>query len=189
MVDNKIKYDFNLKTYYKNKIRFLFLQKYNLDLISKKQINLQNGLTKIEIFIDCVTLSDEDIVLINSLLLLENITGQKAIGKGKYRYIGSSKKFFYTAKISIRKNIMFNFLNYFIICCLPIYYKRNGIIKDVIKKNEYFININDSNIFPNFKSVIINNAIKIKFLGDKLNISYIINDLFSILKLKDNIKN
>jgi hypothetical protein len=183
MLNDIVKYDFHLKNYYKKKIRYLFLQKYNLELNLKDQFNFENNLIKIEIFIDCVTLSDEDIVLVNSLILLENITGQKGIGVGKYRYVGNSKKFFYTAKIFIRNNIMFNFLNYFILCCLPVYYKRNGIIKDKLKKNEYFINIIDLNIFPNFKLITVNNNIKIKFIGN--GIVYILDDLFSILKIKE----
>jgi len=185
MLNNVIKYDFNLKNYYKKKIRYLFIQKYNLELNLIKKLNLLKCLNKIEIFIDCVTISDEDILLTNSLLLLENITGQKSIGIGKYRYVGNSKKFFYTAKILLRNNTMFNFLNYFIMCCLPIYYKRNGIITNKIKKNEYFINIIDSNIFLNYKTIVINNNIKIKFIGNELIVSYILNDLFSLLKIKE----
>ena len=76
-------------------------------------------------------------------------------------------------------------LNYFVLCCLPLYYKRNGIIKDKIKKDEYFINIVDLNIFPNFKMIVINNNIKIKFIGNKLGIDYILEDLFSIIKIKE----
>jgi hypothetical protein len=185
MENNIIKYDFNLRTYYKKKLRYLLIQKYNLEIFSKRNISLINKLIKIELYIDCITMSDEDVILANSLILLENITGQKGIGVGKYRYVGNSKKFFYTAKLLIRNSIMFNFLNYFVLCCLPLYYKRNGIIKDKIKKDEYFINIVDLNIFPNFKMIVINNNIKIKFIGNKLGIDYILEDLFSIIKIKE----
>lgn len=185
MENNIIKYDFHLRTYYKKKLRYLLIQKYNLEIFSKRNISLINKLIKIELYIDCITMSDEDVILANSLILLENITGQKGIGVGKYRYVGNSKKFFYTAKLLIRNSIMFNFLNYFVLCCLPLYYKRNGIIKDKIKKDEYFINIVDLNIFPNFKMIVINNNIKIKFIGNKLGIDYILEDLFSIIKIKE----
>lgn len=182
MLNDTIKYDFYLKNYYKKKIRYLFLQKYNLELNSKKEFNFENDLVKIEINIDCVTISDEDMLLINSLIILERITGQKSIGIGKYKYVGNSKKFFYKAKLFIRKNIMFNFLNYFVLCCLPVYYKRNGILKNKLKKNQYFINIFDFNIFPNFKLMILNNNMKIKFIGNGF--SYILEDLFCIMKIK-----
>lgn len=183
MLNDSVKYDYYLKDYYKKKIRYLLLQKYNLEFNYKEEFIFENNLIKIELKIDCITISDEDIVLVNSLILLEKITGQKGIGTGKYKYIGNSKKFFYTAKILIRNNIMFNFLNYFVLCCLPVYYKRNGIIKNKLKKNEYYINIFDLNIFSNFKLIVLNNNIKIKFIGN--GISYILEDLFSIIKIKE----
>lgn len=184
MVNRLIKYEMHLKNYYKKKIKYLLLQKYSLEFLSKKDTNVLEGITKIEIFFNCITISDEDLVLVNSLFFLENITGQKGFGIGKYKYIGNTKKFFFVGSITLRKNIMYNFLNYFVMCCLPIYIKRNGIIKEKIKYNQYYIRLIDLNIFPNYKIITFNNDLKIKFIGNTYIFNKIMNDILSIIKVK-----
>jgi len=87
--------------WYLKKINFFLTQKYEL-IFKNKDILFFN---KIHISIRLIFLSDEDILLKNILLILEIITGQKAVAMGLFRYLGSTKKFFFNAKIYVRKKI------------------------------------------------------------------------------------
>jgi len=85
--------------WYLKKINFLLIQKYELFLFKNNFLYCE----EIQIGIKTIVVSDEDILLKNILLILEIITGKKAIGFGIFKYIGSTKKIFFNAQVCLRK--------------------------------------------------------------------------------------
>jgi hypothetical protein len=168
------------KKWYLKKINFFLIQKYQL-LVKKKDFLFFDT---ININLKAILLSDEDILVKNILLFLEIITGQKALPIGIFKYIGSTKKFFFNAIISLRKNKLLQFIIFFSTCCLGLYYKRNGVNSYLKKINIYNLIINDYNIFPNYNfiNIIVNLLINFKFLSDKRNIKF--EDYLQLLKIK-----
>jgi len=77
------------KGYYVKKINKLVVQKYLV--VSKKKTGIFH---EIIVNLRCMVLADEDPVLVNNLVFLERIGGQKAIGYGEFKYIGALKNFF-----------------------------------------------------------------------------------------------
>lgn len=164
--------------YYLKNIKYILLQKYALEKVQLSYID------RVTLTIKGNTLFEEDIAIKESIVLLESITGQKSSINGVYKYIGPTKKFFYTINVTIRKEALFNLLQYLATCCLPIYLKRNGKEHISLKINTYSVQITDSTIFYNFNNINFKNTCHFACFGSYSNIS-ILNDILKILKIKN----
>lgn len=73
--------------------------------------------------------SDEDYFLILAQKFLESIAPQKAfVSKKEYVYIGTRKVFKAGVSTTLRKRIMYNFMDYFFFVILPAYTRRYGLL-------------------------------------------------------------
>ena len=138
---NKVLFEDRYSLYFRENIRYVLLHKYCLQNFEMLSIE------KVDVVYKGSVLNDDNVLIMQSLSLLETITGKKSIIKGSYKYIGPVKKFFFTSKVSLRKENFLLFFNYLSTCCLPIYVKRNGI---EIEKKDLNIKIKDKH----FKQVI-----------------------------------
>lgn len=171
----------NLKqSYFYKKINKLMIQKYDF---LEKTYN-ETLIETTEIIFKYVVMVEEDVLIKNSLVLLEIITGQKATGSGTYKYVGANKKFFFEGKVLLRKIKLFSFLEFLVNCCLAKYFKRNGIYFNNIVANMYLLLLIDFNIFPNSNiSGLMGNLI-ILMKGAHNNLEEKLGDCLKILKIK-----
>ena len=167
------------KNYYLKKINKFLLQKY--DLINNNKVSI---FELIVVDLKCRSSIDEDIIFKNNLIFLERITGQKALGFGEFKFIGSLKLFFFSGKVTLRKKILINFLLFLFVCCLSIYYKRNGRFVENAKGKRYTLSIVDFNIFPNFNFMNVIGTMLIKFIGNQENIDLKLDEALKLIKIK-----
>ena len=105
----------------------------------------------IEIFIilDDINL-EEDFLLLNSFFILEFLSLQKPFIKKFLLGSKNSKQkgFFFLFKVTLRKRLLFNFLDYFICCCLPFFKSRQLRLKKIFdKKGDFSFFLKDIHIF------------------------------------------
>lgn len=146
-------------------------------IISQKHLN-RSSLTKIEIYVTTNKLKslDEDQIL-DILEFIDLLTGQKpCITQATGRYVGSSKKFFFSCGVTLRKKSMFNFLLYSSVCAFPLYTRRMGRFLKTSGKAYYAFCFKDLFLFPNLKTKSLNVNLLIKVYGDS-------NTLFETLVL------
>jgi hypothetical protein len=167
------------KGYYVKKINKLVVQKYLV--VSKKKTGIFH---EIIVNLRCMVLADEDPVLVNNLVFLERIGGQKAIGYGEFKYIGALKNFFFDGVVSLRKRKLVDFLVFFTFCCIANYFKRNGVFSAGVEGNVYVLPIIDLNIFPNFNFIDITGNLVIKFIGNLENLELRLEDGLKLIKIK-----
>ena len=169
----KIKFEDRFSFYYRENLNFFLLHKYRLNISTF-------GIEKIEIIYKGNALTDDITVIMQSLVLLENITGKRGFIQGNFKYIGAVKKFFFCGTVTLRQVNMFKFFNFLGTCALPVYIKRNGII---VENNTNDIKIKDLSIFSNFKVLNFKGFIEIKIMYNENNFG-LIKDLLKILKIK-----
>ena len=93
---------------------------------------------------------DERLTILRSLYILELLTGQKAyVFRNRYKYVGSTKKYFFGCKTTLRRIYMYNFLNYIYCVAGPIYLRRQGYFFVKIENKSLKICVDDFAIFPN----------------------------------------
>ena len=99
------------------------------------------------IFSDLI--NEEDLSLIHSFYILEFFSLQKPYIKKIL--IGSKKRkksFFFVYKLTLRNHHLFNFLDYFLSCCLPLFKNRQIFLKDIFDfKGDFCFFFKDMNVF------------------------------------------
>jgi hypothetical protein len=166
----KIKFEDRLSVYYRDNLKFFLLHKYGLEISSF-------GIEKIEIFYKGNALTDDVNVIMQSLVLLESISG---FIQGKFKYIGAVKKFFFCGSVTLRKVNIFKFFNFMCTCAIPVYIKRNGVL---LSRKSNDLKIKDLSIFSNFKVLNFKGFVEIKVTYNE-DYFTLIKDLLKILKIK-----
>ncbi len=160
----------NFLSNYKNYFFRIVIQK--LNILNEKNCK---PLEQLELQFFFNNLNDnEHYTIIRSLYILEIVTGQKAsVFRSRYKYVGSTKKYFFGCKTTLRRTFMYNFLSYVYYVAGPIYLRRQG--RFICKSNNKFLKIciDDFAIFPNMNFPEI-----LGFLDCKLSFFNIINKNF-----------
>jgi ribosomal protein L5 len=132
-------------------IRRLLLQKHGRSPLQVSSITLEVSNTALS--------SVEDPEVVNSLKALEVISGRKAsLSASGSRYVGTSKRAFFSAFVNLRKNRMYSFLLVLALFFLPNYQKLGGrYTRQWVKHGSFTICCKDLQLFdscfsPSLKS-------------------------------------
>ncbi len=160
--------------------RLLLLQKYfvleQYSLINLKEIILFVALNDLKV--------EDDMLIIEFLMLLEKITGQKAVVKqSESKYIGTKKIYTVLLKVSLRKYKLLRFFAYCSYVVFPLYIKRYG---KLVRQDSMSVNtkifINDYKIFFNMSQIVLKGNLEIVLVNNYIymNKSYL-NDFYKLL--------
>jgi len=138
--------------------------------LMQKQYNFRDPvLEKIELRVSLNTLSSlEDSTSLDVLSFLELVSGQKAtVCSSDTRFVGSNKKFFASFLVTLRGELMYDFLEYFSLVSLSGSVKQQGVYlsNNWVHSNRLVININDWSCFYGLNRSLPGN-LNICFYGD-----------------------
>lgn len=108
-------------------------------------------------------ISIEDPEVVNSLKALEIISGQKAVllSSGS-RYVGTSKRAFFSAAVNVKKNRVYAFLMLLALFFLPNYQKLGGrYTRQWVKQGSFTICCKDLQLFDSFFSAALKSNLRV----------------------------
>lgn len=124
-------------------------EQYELDVSRwvSQQTNCYNptGVNSISVFISLNNLTSfEDVNVLRSFEVLEQITGQKAyLSKYASKFVGSTRKVSATIAVTLRKDRMYNFLDYLITVLLPNEVRRYGKLRISRDHSDFCVGLKD----------------------------------------------
>lgn len=155
----------SFSNYYYSYFYRIFLQK--LVIFDCDTLNFANAI-ELQFFFNNLK-DDEQKQILDALSFLENTTGKKAtIFRSKFKYVGTSKKYYFGCKVVLRKELLFNFLKYFYFVIGPKYLRRQGKLPLSLEKGNCVVSIDDYAIFPNLSVMGIKGILSIKVLSGSL---------------------
>lgn len=135
--------------------KFNVLSKFNLEYI-KLHVSLGN------------LKSFEDVNIIHTLSLLEKITGQKGFVKNyESKYVGSTRKFSITCVVTLRKEKMYNFLDYLVMVVFPQEARRYGRYNLNKGKLGFVVGLKDWATLYGYRGEELNGVLNIELKSDK----------------------
>jgi len=138
--------------------------------IQKKFVNVKCNFDEITVFVSLNNLksfTDYDIVKV--MKFLESITGQKPfIAKSSNNYVGSSRRYSVTFKVTLRNKRLVYFLSYLRLGGLPNQFRRYGYVSFDIKDeiSTYDLTLNDWSVFYGYLSNESLGSLRLSFQGN-----------------------
>jgi len=124
-------------------------------LLQKFYIQYPVNVSSVYIEVSSNTLSNvDDISILKSLRAIELISGQKPfIMSSGSRYVGTSKRSYFSAAVNIRNNNIFSFLELLTSCFVPNFQKRIGVLSDssMLKGNQFTVACKDIQLFTGYE--------------------------------------
>lgn len=164
------------KTYETRVNRWLMQKEFKGDLSKFESVDLFVSFNNL--------VSNDSLEILNILKCLETISGQKAvIVNEESKYVGSTKRFFFSARVTLRGTRLLKFLNYFSLVALPNDIKRYGLKYDLnLTKDtkDYTVCLQDLGIFYGYKFENFDGNIHVKF-SVKNNV---LKDLLKLYKIR-----
>lgn len=160
--------------YYSNFLRRVFLQKH---ISCPRILNITLQISQSQL------LTVEDSEITNSLVALELLSGQKAyLAKSGSRFVGTSKKSFFLADVSLRKTRFFAVLEVLALFLLPNLQRRLGLFTTSwFQGDTLAICCKDLQLFENYFAVCLKSNLVIN-LGIVASDNFARLDLLQFLK-------
>ena len=110
---------------------------------------------------------EEDPLLLECLLFLEKVSGQKpCFLKKEYIYVGSKKVFLVNCSVTLRGKRLFYFFEYFRSIINPIYLRRHGLnVAKFNGNNVLTLSYKDLNVFSQIKHKVSKGQLRLTFIS------------------------